>query len=302
MTKKLDQLETEQRNPNSLHIDEMETIDIVKTMNMEDKTIAFAVETQLPVIANAIDCIYQHMQLGGRLIYIGAGTSGRLGVLDASECPPTFGVEEHLVQGIIAGGHIALTKALESVEDANDGARKALQDIGLQENDVVCGLASSGKTPYVIGGLEYAKSLGCKTISISCVSNAMVSLIADFPIEAITGPEIVTGSTRLKAGTAQKMILNMLSTGTMVKLGKVYGNLMVDVQPTNAKLKQRSVNIVKQSIDCTESKALELLEKTEYCVKEAILMGLTGLPQEKCQKILIENHQHIANAIKSVKK
>lgn len=302
MTNHLDQLETEQMNPNSLHIDEMTTIDIITTMNNEDKTIALAVEKQISAIARAVDCIHHQMLLGGRLIYIGAGTSGRLGVLDASECPPTFGVDEHLVKGIIAGGEVALTKALESVEDSLVAAKEALQAIHLTELDVVCGLASSGKTPYVLGGLAYSQSIGCKTISISCVSNALVSSKATYPIEVVTGPEVVTGSTRMKAGTAQKMVLNMLSTASMIKLGKVYGNLMVDVQPTNQKLKQRSLKIVMQSIDCNEEKAKQLLDKTKYCVKEAILMGLTGLDQRECEKILQENHQHIANAIKSVKK
>lgn len=298
----LDTLETEQINQNTLHIDEMSTVDMITAINREDQTIALAIEKQIPQISKAVDCIYQQMQKGGRLIYIGAGTSGRLGVLDASECPPTFGVDENLVQGLIAGGSIALTKAIENAEDSIDAGKEDLQQINLHFNDVVCGLASSGKTPYVLGGLEYARSIGCKTISICCVSNALISAIADFPIEVVTGPEVVTGSTRLKAGTAQKMVLNMLSTSSMIKMGKIYGNLMVDVQPTNEKLKQRAKGIVQKSIDCNEQKATTLLEETNYCVKEAIIMGLTGLTKEEAQKILNENKQHISNAIKSVKK
>lgn len=302
MTNTLDQLETEQVNQNSLHIDEMSTIDMITTINKEDQTVALAVEKQLPQIAKVVDCVYQQMQQGGRLIYIGAGTSGRLGVLDASECPPTFGVDESLVQGIIAGGNTALTKALESVEDSVDAAKQALQEIGLRDTDVVVGLASSGKTPYVIGGIEYAKKIGCKSASICCVSNALISSLVDFPIEIVTGPEVVTGSTRLKAGTGQKMVLNMISTAVMIKYGKVYGNLMVDVQPTNEKLKQRAVGIVSKSIPCDEKQAKELLEETKYSVKEAIIMGLTGLSKQEAKNILKENHQHISNTIRAVKK
>jgi len=301
MTDLLDQLETEQRNLDTMHIDEMNTLDMISMMNHEDKKVAFAVEKQLPMIAQAIDCIDEQMRQGGRLLYIGAGTSGRLGVLDASECPPTFGVDNTLVHGIIAGGHAALTTAIEGAEDSVDDAKSALQAIALNSNDVVCGLASSGKTPFVIGGLEYAKEMGCQTISICCVSNAMISSIADFPIETMTGAEALTGSTRLKAGTAQKMVLNMLTTCAMIKRGKVYSNLMVDVQPTNAKLKQRAIGIVMTSIDCTQEVAIKLLDETNYSVKKAILVGLTGLNQEECQKILDDNHQHVSNAIKSVK-
>lgn len=301
MTNTLDQLETEQVNQNTMDIDKMSTIDMLTTINREDQTVALAVEKKLPQISNIVDCIYKQMQSGGRLIYIGAGTSGRLGVLDASECPPTFGVDEELVQGIIAGGNIALTKALESVEDCNDAAKIALENIQLRGEDVVIGLASSGKTPYVIGGIEYAKSRGCKTASICCVSNARISSLVDFPLEIITGPEVVTGSTRLKAGTGQKMVLNMISTSVMIKLGKVYGNLMVDVQPTNEKLKQRAVGIVSKAIQCDRKKAALLLEGTSYSVKEAIIMGITGLNKQEAQRILKENHQHISNAIREVK-
>lgn len=302
MTSTLDQLETEQVNQNTMHIDEMSTIDMLTTINREDQTVAFAVERQLPQISAIVDCIYKQMQSGGRLIYIGAGTSGRLGVLDASECPPTFGVDENLVQGIIAGGNIALTKALESVEDSSEDAKIELENIRLNANDVVIGLASSGKTPYVMGGVEYARKIGCKSASICCVSKAKISSLVDYPIEIVTGPEVVTGSTRLKAGTGQKMVLNMISTAVMIKCGKVYGNLMVDVQPTNEKLKQRAVGIVSKSIQCEEKQAQALLEETKYSVKEAIIMGLTGLSKQEAQNILKENHQHISNAIREVKK
>lgn len=302
MAEKLNQLETEQCNPNTKHIDEATTVEMITMINNEDKKVAIAVEQQIPQIAKAVDCIHEQMLIGGRLIYIGAGTSGRLGVLDASECPPTFGVDSTLVQGIVAGGNIALTQALENVEDSTEAAVEALRNINLKKEDVVCGLASSGKTPFVMSGLTYANSIGCKTISISCVSNAVISSYADYPIEVITGAEAITGSTRLKAGTAQKMILNMLSTASMVKLGKVYGNLMVDVQANNDKLKERAKNIVMQSVECDETTALELLKQTNYSVKQSIIMGITGLTKDESIQILQQNNENISSAIKKVKK
>lgn len=233
----LNNLDTEQSNPDSLHIDEMSTIDVLTTINNEDQKVAFAVKDVLPQISDAVDCIYQQMSQGGRLIYIGAGTSGRLGVLDASECPPTYGVDPCLVQGLIAGGNIALTTAIEGAEDSQELAVEDLKNIHLTDKDVVCGIAASGRTPYVIGGLHYARTLGCQTVSICCVHNGEISKYSHYPIEVITGAEVVTGSTRMKAGTAQKLVLNMLSTSVMIKRGKVYKNLMVDVQPTNENLR-----------------------------------------------------------------
>ena len=218
---KLNALDTEQVNQDTLHIDEMDTIDILKTINNEDQKVALAVKEVLPAIAKAVDCIYEKMCIGGRLIYIGAGTSGRLGILDASECPPTYGVEPTLVQGLIAGGKEALTNAIEGAEDSQESAIQDLQAIELNENDVVCGIAASGRTPYVIGGLKYAREKGCSTVSICCVHHGQISLYADYPIEVVVGPEVVTGSTRMKSGTAQKLILNMLTTSVMIKKGKV---------------------------------------------------------------------------------
>ncbi len=295
----LNNLDTEQSNPDSLHIDEMSTIDILTTINNEDQKVALAVKDVLPQISDAVDCIYQQMCQGGRLIYIGAGTSGRLGVLDASECPPTYGVDPTLVQGLIAGGNIALTTAIEGAEDSMDLAIEDLKNIHLTDKDVVCGIAASGRTPYVIGGLQYARTLGSQTISICCVHNGEISKYSHYPIEVVTGAEVVTGSTRMKAGTAQKLILNMLSTSVMIKRGKVYKNLMVDVQPTNEKLKIRAVNIVSQSLDCSEEESIALLTKCHYNVKIAILSGLTGKDEKECEEALLKNNGNISKTVKS---
>lgn len=295
----LTQLDTEQINSESLHIDQMETEDMLRTINREDQKVAVAIEKIIPQIAQAVDCIYSQIMRGGRLIYIGAGTSGRLGVLDASECPPTYGVEPTLVQGLIAGGRDALTFAIEGAEDSKELAAKDLKDIGLTKDDVVCGLAASGRTPYVVGGLDYAHVVGCRTVSICCVTNGEISKHADIPIEAIVGPEVITGSTRMKAGTAQKMILNMLSTATMIKIGKVYGNLMVDVQPTNQKLKARAVNIVTKAINVDANTAQSLLEDSHYDVKIAILKGLTGKNEQECLAALKQHNGNISQTMKS---
>ena len=295
----LNNLDTEQSNPDSLHIDEMSTIDILTTINNEDQKVALAVKDVLPQISDAVDCIYQQMSQGGRLIYIGAGTSGRLGVLDASECPPTYGVDPRLVQGLIAGGNIALTTAIEGAEDSQELAVEDLKNIHLTDKDVVCGIAASGRTPYVIGGLQYARTLGCQTVSICCVHNGKISKYSHYPIEVITGAEVVTGSTRMKAGTAQKLVLNMLSTSVMIKRGKVYKNLMVDVQPTNEKLKNRAVNIVSQSLDCSEEESIALLTKCHYNVKIAILSGLTGKDEKECEEALLKNNGNISKTVKS---
>lgn len=298
---KLNALDTEQVNQDTLHIDEMDTIDILKTINNEDQKVALAVKEVLPAIAKAVDCIYEKMCIGGRLIYIGAGTSGRLGILDASECPPTYGVEPTLVQGLIAGGKEALTNAIEGAEDSQESAIQDLQAIELNENDVVCGIAASGRTPYVIGGLKYAREKGCSTVSICCVHHGQISLYADYPIEVVVGPEVVTGSTRMKSGTAQKLILNMLTTSVMIKKGKVYRNLMVDVQPTNMKLKIRAVNIVQRAIDVTEEEAQKLLEASHYNVKVAILIGLTHFDEQTCLKLLNEQNGNISRTVHQLK-
>ena len=244
----LKNLETEQRNPRTMHIDSMSTLDMVRTVNQEDAAVTQAVETALPDIARLIDGICERLQNGGSLYYIGAGTSGRLGVLDASECPPTYGVSPLLVQGIIAGGDSALRDSSESAEDSPKNGKQDLLSHGFTSRDALVGLAASGRTPYVIGALDYARSIGALTGSVACVSHAAISSHAEIPIEAVTGPEVITGSTRMKAGTAQKLILNMISTCTMIKLGKVYQNLMVDVRPSNEKLVERSLGILQEGV------------------------------------------------------
>ncbi|MGL5902034.1 MAG: N-acetylmuramic acid 6-phosphate etherase, partial [Cetobacterium sp.] len=243
----LKSLTTESRNVNTLNIDTVSTAEMVKIINDEDKKVAEAVATELPQIAEAIDGIVERMKKGGRLIYIGAGTSGRLGILDASECPPTYGVSEELVQGLIAGGVEAIFRAKEGAEDSKELAIQDLKDRELTANDTVVGLAASGRTPYVIGGLEYANEIGALTVSITCNADSSVAKEAKIAISPVVGPEVVTGSTRLKSGTAQKLVLNMLSTGSMIKMGKVYGNLMVDVQSTNEKLVERAKKIVSEA-------------------------------------------------------
>lgn len=295
----LNQLDTERSNPHSLHIDEMSTMNILTTINNEDQKVALAVKEVLPQISKAVDCIYNQMCKGGRLIYIGAGTSGRLGVLDASECPPTYGIDPTLIQGLIAGGKEALTTAIEGAEDSQEQAIEDLKNIHLTDKDVVCGIAASGRTPYVISALQYAHTVGSEIVSICCVHNGDISKYAHYPIEVITGAEVVTGSTRMKAGTAQKLILNMISTSVMIKRGKVYKNLMVDVQPTNEKLKMRAVNIVSQSLDCSEEEARTLLTKCHYNVKIAILSGLTGKNEKECEEVLLKNNGNISETVKN---
>ena len=299
---KLSQLDTEQINSNSLHIDEMTTEEILTVINQEDQKVAIAVKDVIPQIAKAVDCIYEKMCMGGRLIYMGAGTSGRLGVLGASECPPTYGVDPTLVQGLIAGGKEAFTTAIEGAEDSKEIAVDDLKKIELSPLDVVCGIAASGRTPYVVGALAYARKLGCSTISICCVKNGAISQHAHFPIEAVVGPEVITGSTRMKAGTAQKLILNMLSTSVMIKKGKVYKNLMVDVQPTNEKLRIRAINIVQQAISVDEGTAKELLIEADNNVKIAILKGLTNMSKEECLKALKDSDENISQTIRTITK
>lgn len=301
MTKDLSLLTTEQQNEKSLHIDEMETIDILKTINNEDQKVAIAIGNEINSIAAAADALYEKISNGGRLIYIGAGTSGRLGVLDAAECPPTYGVSPSLVRGIIAGGHEALITAVEGAEDSIQLAKDDLHSLNITNHDVICGLAASGRTPYVIGGLSYAKEVGATTISLCCVKNGEISLYADYPIEIEVGPEVITGSTRMKAGTAEKMVLNMLSTSLMIKLGKVYGNLMVDVQPTNEKLKKRAVGIVKKCTGAVDAEAKRLLELSCYDVKCAILMKKTGLDTQSCRDMLLKCQNNVAKVLKKYK-
>lgn len=266
----LDKIATEQRNKNSAHIDKVSTFDMVKIINEEDKKVAIAVEQILPQIAGAVEMISLRLAKGGRLIYIGSGTSGRLGVLDAAECPPTYSAAPEMVQGLISGGQAAMFVAQEGAEDSEVLGQEDLQKISLTSKDVVVGLTASGRTPYVAGGLRYAQSVGAATICVTCTTEPYVAAWADISLEALVGPEVVTGSTRMKAGTAQKLILNMLSTGAMIKLGKVYGNLMVDVKASNKKLEERAVRIVMTLTGCTREIAQTTLSKCEGKARAAI--------------------------------
>lgn len=271
----LSTLTTEQRNPATAKIDQLDTLSVLKLINDEDKKAAMAVEIVLPEIAQAVDLITTKITDGGRLFYIGAGTSGRLGVLDASECPPTFGVSPHMVQGIIAGGVRALVNSLEGAEDNRARAISDLNERNFASTDVLVGIAASGRTPYVLSGLEYAKRLGASTIAVSCVVDSEAAALADIALTPITGAEVITGSTRMKAGTATKMVLNMLTTATMIRLGKVYGNLMIDVHATNDKLRDRARRIIMTATGCDSEKALEALDAAKGHAKKAIEL-ITG--------------------------
>lgn len=293
-------LDTERINNKSKNIDKLETLEILKLINSEDKTVAKAVENELNNIKVAVDSIYDSISEGGRLIYIGAGTSGRLGVLDASECTPTFGVDSSLVVGLIAGGKEAMFKAKEGAEDSEALAINDLNNINLTKKDSVVGLAASGRTPYVIGGLRYAKKLGATTVSICCVKEGLISKESDIAIEAIVGPEVLTGSTRMKSGTAQKMILNMISTSVMIKLGKVYGNLMVDVKATNDKLYDRANRIIEEVTGATREKSERILRLTNNDVKLSIFMILSNLDLEEAKEKLLESNGHISVALEKL--
>ena len=286
----LSTLITEQRNPNSMHVDSLSAFEIVQLMNKEDKQVPLAIEKCLPQIAQAVECIVAAFQQGGRLVYIGAGTSGRLGVLDASECPPTFGVSPEMVKGIIAGGERALRHPIEGAEDSKTHAVVDLQTIQFSSKDVLVGIAASGRTPYVIGALEYAKSLDSVTVSIASNPNSAMANIVDIAIDTVVGPEVLTGSSRLKSGTAQKLVLNMLTTASMILMGKCYQNLMVDVQASNEKLKARAIRIVMQATDCEKALAEETLKLADQNAKLAIMMILSGLDRAQAEALL-EKHQ-----------
>ena len=286
----LSTLITEQRNPNSMHVDSLSALEIVQLMNKEDKQVPLAIEKCLPQIAQAVECVVAAFQQGGRLVYIGAGTSGRLGVLDASECPPTFGVSPEMVKGIIAGGERALRHPIEGAEDSKTHAVVDLQTIQFSSKDVLVGIAASGRTPYVIGALEYAKSLGSVTVSIASNPNSAMANIVDIAIDTVVGPEVLTGSSRLKSGTAQKLVLNMLTTASMILMGKCYQNLMVDVQASNEKLKARAIRIVMQATDCDKALAEETLKQADQNAKLAIMMILSGLDRAQAEALL-EKHQ-----------
>ena len=297
----LKQMITESRNKNTMDIDLLNTIDLVKVMNDEDKKVALAVEKELSAIAKAIDKISHAFLNDGRLIYIGAGTSGRLGILDASECPPTFGTPAELVVGLIAGGEKAILKAVENAEDNRELCVKDLKNIDFNSKDILVGIAASGRTPYVMGGIEYAKALGAITVSVSCNPNSILAEAVEIPISPVVGGETVTGSSRLKAGTAQKLVLNMLTTGSMIKIGKVYGNLMVDVEATNEKLIERQKKIVMEATDCTKGEATFALKQVEGHCKTAILMILGSLEAGEAKILLSEKKGFIREALKAIK-
>jgi N-acetylmuramic acid 6-phosphate etherase len=270
-------LPTEARNPNSTHIDELSTLEMLTVINREDQTVALAVERELPQISRAVDAIAERFGRGGRLFYIGAGTSGRLGVLDASECPPTFSVDAELVQGVIAGGDAALRLSSEHSEDVPELGEQDLKARGFAAAapDTLVGIAASGRTPYVLGAMEYARSLGALTIALTCVPGSAMERVAEITIAPVTGPEVITGSTRMKAGTATKLVLNMLSTGVMIRTGAVYGNLRVNGKPTNAKLVDRAQRIIMAATGCGREEAARLLEEAGS-VKAAIGMRKPG--------------------------
>ena len=294
----LKKIATEQRNPDTMNIDALSTLDMVKLINREDHKVAQAVGQVTDKIAQAVDVIADRLSRGGRLIYCGAGTSGRLGVLDAVECPPTYSTEPEMVQGLIAGGYPAIFKAVEGAEDSKELGVQDLKNIAFSAGDVLVGIAASGRTPYVLGAMEYAKELGAVTVSVTCCPGSALDTFADIGIAPAPGPEVVTGSTRMKSGTAQKMVLNMLSTGAMIKLGKVYGNLMVDVKPSNEKLIRRCVTIVCTATDCDEATAVAALEACDYRPKTAIVMILCGLDAAQAQGKLQKADGRIAGVLK----
>jgi N-acetylmuramic acid 6-phosphate etherase len=297
VTRLLERLTTEQRNNKTRNLDEMTTKEILQVMNEEDKTVAIAVSKELAQIEKLVQKVIASFRQGGRLIYMGAGTSGRLGILDAVECPPTFGTEKEMVQGLIAGGLEAFTNAVEGAEDNEELAVRDLQSIGLTEKDIVIGIAASGRTPYVISGLRYAKHIGAATGSIACNKGAEISKYADISVEVETGPEVLTGSTRLKAGTAQKMVLNMISTASMIGIGKVYKNLMVDVQATNVKLKERAKRIIMQAADVDAKTAEQYYEAAQGHVKTAIVMILLQCSYEEATERLQKANGFVRQAL-----
>lgn len=297
VVKMLENLATEERNKKTIDLDTLSPKEILAVMNEEDATVPTAIKNVLPQIELIVSGVISSFQNGGRLIYLGAGTSGRLGVLDAAECVPTFGVAKEHVVGLIAGGEKAFVAAIEGAEDSKTLGENDLKQIKLAANDFVIGIAASGRTPYVIGALDYAKSVGAKTGAISCNANAEISAHADIAVEIVTGAEILTGSTRLKAGTAQKLVLNMISTASMVGIGKVYKNLMVDVLPTNKKLEERSKRIIMEATEVDYETASKFYELAEKHVKVAIVMILTNSTKEIALEKLSEAKGFVRNTI-----
>lgn len=295
----LQKIATEQRNPNTMNIDTLSTLDMVKLINREDHRVADAVGEVTDKIAQAVDVIAEKLAAGGRLIYCGAGTSGRLGILDAVECPPTYSTDPETVQALMAGGYGAIFKAVEGAEDSKELGVEDMKNIHFSQKDVLVGIAASGRTPYVRGCMEYAKQLGAPTVAVTCCPGSELDQFADIGIAPAPGPEVVTGSTRMKSGTAQKMVLNMLSTGAMIKLGKVYGNLMVDVKPSNEKLIRRCVTIVCSAAECTEAEATKALEDCDYRPKVAIVMVLRGVNADTACAMLQKAEGRIAKVLEA---
>lgn len=293
----LGQMITEQRNPHSMNIDKLSALEIVKIINNEDKQVPIAIEKCLAKIAQAVEKIVQAFQQGGRLVYIGAGTSGRLGVLDASECPPTYGVNPESVVGLIAGGERALRFPVEGAEDNAEQGALDLQAVNFSKKDVLVGIAASGRTPYVLGAMEYANSLGAVTVSIASNPHSAMAQMADIAIDTIVGAEVLTGSSRMKSGTAQKLVLNMLTTASMILIGKCYQNLMVDVQATNEKLKARAIRIVMQATECERSIAENTLKLAENNAKLAIMMILGNLDKQEAESLLVQNQGRLQKAL-----
>jgi N-acetylmuramic acid 6-phosphate etherase len=288
---------TEQANPNTTEIDSLPTLEALRLINNEDKKVADAVEKVLPAIARAVDGVAERLGRGGRLFYIGAGTSGRLGILDAAECPPTFGVSPDLVQGVIAGGYEACYRPVEASEDDQDAGAKDVRDRGLTANDVVVGVAASGRTPYAIGAVRYAREIGALTVCVTCNENTELARAVEIPIEPVVGPEVIAGSTRLKSGTAQKMVLNMLSTMTMVRLGYVTGNRITNLMTRNTKLRRRALGIVMAECALDEATAESILESAGWDLRVAIVMVKSNATREIAEDALMKSGYAISRAI-----
>ena len=295
----IDNIATEMQNVNTMNIDTLSTLEMIELINREDQAVIDAVKGATHQIANAVDVITECIDQGGRLIYIGAGTSGRLGVLDASEILPTYGVGEESVVGIIAGGDIALRHPVEASEDSEDLARADLKRINVNDKDIICAIASSGRTPYCIGGLKYAAEMGAKTLSVACVSDSVIAQYAQYVIETPVGQEVITGSTRMKSGSATKMVLNMLSSGAMIKLGKVYGNLMVDVKTSNLKLIERAKKMIMRATSATYEEAEQLLNASDNNVKTAIVMKAVNVDKDEAVAELEKYKGRISKVIEN---
>ncbi|SDM92212.1 N-acetylmuramic acid 6-phosphate etherase [Fictibacillus solisalsi] len=299
---KINHLTTEKRNQNTLDIDEVTSLEVVRKINTEDKKVPEAIEKVLPEIASVVEQVVAAFRKEGRLIYTGAGTSGRLGILDASECPPTYGTPSEMVIGIIAGGDQAIHTAVEGAEDDIEAGKNDLLNLQLTKNDVVVAIAASGRTPYAIGALKCANEVGAVSVALVCSQDSEMSKVAQHTIAAVVGPEVVTGSTRMKAGTAQKLVLNMISTASMIGIGKVYSNLMVDVQPSNKKLIQRAKNIVMEATGCTHQEAEQALSDHDGYAKAAILQVLTGCSPQEAKDLLKKHKGMLKQALQEKKR